>query len=77
MKPNGSSNVTLAEYKEKKNLTYKALSDAFDTTIDKVFRWSRDGAIVKKVNGKREEKMHQIGHHGNHRQDFGREDSLA
>jgi len=53
LKPNGSSNVTLAEYKEKKNLTYKALSEAFGTTIDKVFRWARDGAIVKKVDGKR------------------------
>ncbi len=35
-------------------------------------------AIEDKLNVKSsEEKMHQIGHHGNHRQDFGREDSLA
>jgi len=45
--------VTLAEYKAKKSLTYQQLAKSFGVTIDKIFRWARDGAIIKRVNKKR------------------------
>lgn len=45
--------MLLSEYKTKKKMTLQKLADAFDTNRDKIFRWCRDGAEIKRIKGVR------------------------
>ena len=45
--------MTLEEYRINKRLSYRALAQRFGTTLNKVFRWSGQDALVKMVDGKR------------------------
>jgi len=45
--------MTLQEYKDKNGLTFKDLEEKFKVSINKLWRWNKDGAVIKRINGRR------------------------